>query len=63
MANSPTHRYVGNHAREFPLANGKVPPLAPGDFLTLTDEDEKTYEEDINNGTLIVVPVPVKEGK
>lgn len=62
MAENPTHRYVGNHARGFALENGKEPMLAPGEFLTLSKEDEDTYKEDIKNGILLPVGVTKKEG-
>lgn len=48
-----THRYTGGYARDFSLDNGKTPMLAPGDFLTLSKEDEDTYKDDIESGLLL----------
>lgn len=43
-----THRYVGTHASEV-IVGDKVIPVAPGDFVTLSADDEN----DPHNATLL----------
>lgn len=52
MANTKTYRWIGNHVQDFE-ADGRIIMAGPGDFVNLTENDLKNYQELVDNNLLI----------